>query len=43
MVLMGYLLKIESQIDFSDFVQALEKNMKSPEKAISALNTGYTL
>jgi Pyruvate/2-oxoacid:ferredoxin oxidoreductase gamma subunit len=43
MVLMGYLLKIESQIDFSDFVQALEKNMKSPEKAIFALNTGYTL
>jgi 2-oxoglutarate/2-oxoacid ferredoxin oxidoreductase subunit beta len=43
MVLMGYLLKIESQIDFSDFVQALEKNMKSPEKAIFALETGYKL
>ncbi len=43
MVMMGYLLKLETQIDFQDFQQALEKNMKNPEKAIFALNTGFSL
>jgi len=43
MVMMGYLLKLENQIDYQDFQQALEKNMKNPEKAIFALNTGFSL